>query len=173
MSFTFDGSGNAVLANGGTASAPAIRIRNATNTGIYSAQDNQVGIAVAGSARIEVLSQSTKVNNDFVCNSHTETVSRLGFTTGARTLTTSGVQRVTLTGNSTFSMPGAATAHAGRSIMLFVLTGAGGFTATFNGVRWPNNTAPVLTTSAQRMDIFCFVSDGFNWFGSVVQKYNA
>jgi hypothetical protein len=55
---------------------------------------------------------------------------------------------------------------------LYLLTGAGGFSASFTGVKWPGGVAPTATATANRLDIFCFVSDGFNWYGSAVQNYS-
>jgi hypothetical protein len=77
-------------------------------------------------------------------------------------------QSVTMTGNCTFTMP---TATAGRSFTLRVSTGAGGFTGTFTGVKWPGNVAPVLTTTASRLDIIAFVADGTNWYGVITQNF--
>ena len=75
---------------------------------------------------------------------------------------------ITLTGNCTFTMP---TAVAGKSFILIVSTGAGGFTGTFTSVKWPSNTAPTLTTTASRWDILSFMSDGTNWYGAFQQAY--
>lgn len=77
-------------------------------------------------------------------------------------------QRVTATGNATVTMPAQA---AGKSFTLRYYTGAGGFTASFTGVKWPGGTAPTLTATANRMDVFTFISDGTSWYGSVTQNY--
>jgi hypothetical protein len=83
-------------------------------------------------------------------------------------LTNGTLQDYTLTGNCTFTMP---TAVAGQSFTLMLRTGAGSFTATFTGVKWPDNTAPLATATASKLDIFVFASDGTNWCGSVTQNY--
>lgn len=83
-------------------------------------------------------------------------------------LTNGTLQDYTLTGNCTFTMP---TATAGQSFTLMLRTGAGSYTATFTGVKWPDSTAPVATTAASKLDLFVFVSDGTNWYGSVTQNY--
>jgi len=95
-----------------------------------------------------------------------------GNTGTARTiaLTNGTLQDYTLTGNCTFTMPAAT---AGQSFTVMLRTGGtGGFTATFTGVKWPNNTSPVATTAASRMDLFTFVADGTNWYGSTSQNYH-
>jgi len=77
-------------------------------------------------------------------------------------------QQVTLTGNCTFTMP---TAVSGSSFTLQIFTGAGSFTGTFTGVRWQGAISPTLTTTASRVDIASFLSDGTNWYGSIAQNY--
>jgi len=64
------------------------------------------------------------------------------------------------------------TADAGRSFTMLLKTGAGSFVATFTGVKFPSNTAPTITTTASRMDIITFYSDGTNWYGSIQQEYH-
>ena len=79
------------------------------------------------------------------------------------------MQDITLTGSPTITMPAAA---AGKSFLLLLRTGTGGFTVTWSTVRWSGGTAPTLTSTASRMDIFSFFSDGTNWYGVTVgQNY--
>ena len=78
-------------------------------------------------------------------------------------------QVITLTGTATITMP---TATAGKSFLLKLKTGAGAYTVTWTTVKWPGGTAPTLTSTASRMDIFSFFSDGTNWYGCTVgQNY--
>lgn len=109
------------------------------------------------------------INNPTVTN-YVESVVAIGNSSTAQTLslTNGTVQTVTMTGNCTFTMP---TATAGKSFILIISTGAGGFTGTFTSVKWPNNTAPTLTTTASRWDILTFVADGTNWYGNSAQAY--
>jgi len=79
------------------------------------------------------------------------------------------IQVLTLTGNATITMP---TATAGKSFLVQLKTGAGSFTCSFNAVKWPGGTAPTVTSTASRMDIFSFFADGTNWYGTTVgQNY--
>lgn len=112
---------------------------------------------------------SPVINNPTVTN-YVESVVAIGNSSTAQTLslTNGTVQTVTMTGNCTFTMP---TATAGKSFILIVSSGAGGFTGTFTSVKWPNNTAPTLTTTASRWDIFTFVADGTYWYGNSAQAY--
>lgn len=114
-------------------------------------------------------SWTTILNNPTVTN-YTESTVVIGNTGTSQTisLTNGTVQTATLTGNCTFTMP---TATAGKSFILILSTGAGSYTATFTSVKWPNNTAPTITTTASRWDILTFVSDGTNWYGNYAQAY--
>ena len=92
---------------------------------------------------------------------------------GTISLASGTVQTITLTASvaTTLTMP---TAVAGKSFVVLckqaVTTGGG--TVTFTGVKWPNGgTAPTITATAAKMDIFSFVSDGTNWYGSAAQNY--
>jgi hypothetical protein len=84
-------------------------------------------------------------------------------------LTNGTMQIITLTGICTVTMP---TVEAGKSFLLLLKTGAGGYTVTWTTVKWSGGTAPTLTSTASRMDIFSFFSDGTNWYGVVAgQNY--
>lgn len=84
-------------------------------------------------------------------------------------LTNGTMQDITLTGSATITMP---TATAGKSFLLLLRSGAGSYTVTWSTVKWPSGTAPTVTTTASRMDIYSFYSDGTNWYGTTVgQNY--
>jgi hypothetical protein len=79
------------------------------------------------------------------------------------------VQILTLTGSPTITMP---TAVAGKSFIVYLKTGAGSFSVTWTTVKWPAGTAPTITSTASKMDIYSFFSDGTNWYGTTVgQNY--
>ena len=101
---------------------------------------------------------------------YTEAVVAIGNSSTAQTLslTNGTVQTCTLTGNCTFTMP---TATAGKSFVLYLKTGTGGFTGAFTGVKWSGGTTPTITATASRMDILTFVADGTNWYGQIAQNY--
>ncbi len=94
----------------------------------------------------------------------------IGNTGTAKTiaLTSGTFQTATLTGNCTFTMPSTV---SGKSFTLLLKSGTGGFTATFTGVKWPASSAPTATTAASRLDVFTFVSDGTNWYGSSLLNF--
>lgn len=103
------------------------------------------------------------INNPTVTN-YTESVVAIGNSGTAQTLalTNGTFQTVTMTDNCTFTMP---TAAAGKSFVLIVYSGAGGFTGTFTSVKWSGGFVPTLTSTASKYDLLSFFSDGTNWFG--------
>jgi hypothetical protein len=78
---------------------------------------------------------------------------------------TAGVVRVTLTAACTFTFPAA---KVGSSFTLLLTQGgSGSYTVTWPGtVLWPSATAPTLTTTVAKTDVFSFLcADGINWLG--------
>jgi len=83
-------------------------------------------------------------------------------------LTNGTVQIITLTGTCTITMP---TAVSGKSFIMFLKQDAtGGRTVTWSTVAWPGGTAPTITSTASRQDIFSFFSDGSKWYGVTVSQ---
>ena len=102
--------------------------------------------------------------------SYTEGVVAIGNSSTATTLSllNGTFQTVTMNGNCTFTMP---TLVAGKSFTPLINTGAGSFTGVFTSVKWPSNTAPTLTTTANSWDQIAFASDGTYWYGAFLQAY--
>ena len=103
-----------------------------------------------------------------------ESVVSIGTVTSSSTLalTNGTVQTATLTASTacTFTMP---TATAGKSFVLLLKQAAttGNGTATFTSVKFDAVGTPTITATAGKMDILTFISDGTNWYGSIVQGY--
>lgn len=121
-----------------------------------------------GSAGAPIINGGMMTGN--TVTGYTETTVAIGNSGTSQTLAITGgtVQTCTLTGNCTFTMP---TATAGKSFVLYLRSGAGGFTSTFTGVKWSGGIAPTITATASRMDILTFVADGTNWYGSALQNF--
>ena len=85
-------------------------------------------------------------------------------------LTNGTVQIITLTGNATITMP---TATSGKSFIMYLKQDAtGSRTVTWSTVKWPGGTAPTVTSTASKQDIYSFFADGTNWYGTTVgQNY--
>ena len=83
-------------------------------------------------------------------------------------LTNGTVQIITLTGNATITMP---TAVSGKSFIMFLRQDAtGSRTVTWSTVKWPGGTAPTITSTASKQDIYSFFSDGSSWYGVTVSQ---
>jgi hypothetical protein len=80
------------------------------------------------------------------------------------------VQIITLTGSATITMP---TATSGKSFIMYLKQdGTGSRTVTWSTVKWSGGTAPTITSTASRQDIYSFFADGTNWYGVTVgQNY--
>ena len=75
------------------------------------------------------------------------------------------VAYVTLGGNRTMAAP--TNLKVGTYILHVLQDGSGSRTITWNSIfKWPAGVAPVLTTTAGRRDLFSFVCDGTNLYGS-------
>jgi hypothetical protein len=76
------------------------------------------------------------------------------------------VQQLTLTGNATITMP---TATAGKSFVIMLKQDAtGSRSVTWSTVTWPGGTAPTITGTASKQDIYSFFADGTNWYGGII-----
>ena len=82
-------------------------------------------------------------------------------------LANGSIQILTLTGNCVYTFP---TATAGKSFLLIQKQdGTGSRTVTWPAaVKWPSSTAPTLTATASKADVFAFTADGTNWFGRTI-----
>ena len=78
---------------------------------------------------------------------------------------------VTLGGNRTLAVSNVATNQS--FVVILKQDGTGSRTVTWwSGIKWVGASAPTLTTTASRWDIFAFIYDGTDYFGSVVgQNY--
>lgn len=71
--------------------------------------------------------------------------------------------RHTMTGNGTLTLSGGV---AGGVYTLEVLQdGTGGRTVTWSGAVWPANSTPVVTSTANRKDVYTFFFDGSSYLG--------
>lgn len=102
---------------------------------------------------------------------YTETLYTANTSTAITVALTNGtIQQLTLTANTTITMP---SVGAGKSFVIMLKQdGTGSRTVAWSTVTWPGATAPTVTTTASKMDIYSFFSDGTNWYGVTVgQNY--
>jgi hypothetical protein len=123
-----------------------------------------------GSTAKVVLDSTPSITNPTVTN-YVETLYTANTSTAITIDLANGtVQNLTLTGNATITMP---TAVAGKSFIIILSQDAtGSRTVTWSTVSWPSATAPTITSTASRRDIYSFFSNGSSWFGTTIgQNY--
>jgi hypothetical protein len=111
---------------------------------------------------------------NLIVRGYTEVVTSSGTVGASATLSIAAgtVLTATLTSATacTFTMPAIV---AGKSFLLLLKQPASGTatTATFTGVKWGTLGAPTITATVGKMDILSFISDGTNWYGTIVQGF--
>jgi hypothetical protein len=164
---------NALVIGGGAGAAPAT---TTTGTGVLtflgtpssanllSAMTDETGTGVLVFNNAPALTNPTVTNYvETLYSANTSTAITVDLANGT-------VQNLTLTGNATITMP---TAVAGKSFIIILSQDAtGSRTVTWSTVSWPSATAPTVTSTASKRDIFSFFSNGTSWFGTTIgQNY--
>lgn len=147
----------------------------ATLTGIVKGNGQSAFSAAVAGTDYVTPSGSETLTNKTLTNPTVTNYVETPFTANSGTaitlaLTNGTVQIITLTGNATITMP---TATSGKSFLLMLKQdGTGSRTVTWSTVKWPAGTAPTITSTASRQDMFSFFADGTNWYGvTVAQNY--
>jgi len=185
-SFIANGNSGEALISAGT-SAPAFGVLGVAGggTGITSFGSNVATFLGTPSSAVfaSVITDETGTGNVVFSTSPTLTTPTLtnptitnyietGYTANTSTaitidLANGTVQNLTLTGSPTITMPAAV---LGKSFVMFLRTGSGSYSVTWSTVKWPGGTAPTITSTASRLDIYSFFSDGTNWYGTTVAQ---
>lgn len=159
------------VALGGTNATDAAGARSNLGLGTAATMTGPSG-GIVGTTDAQTLTNKTIEAATFT-NGYTEEVVTAN-TGAAYTIDLAGgsVQNLTLTGNCTFTFP---TATAGRSFLLILRQDAtGSRTVTWpsvtNPVRWPAATAPTITATASRWDLYAFTADGTSWLGRTISQ---
>jgi len=152
--------GNLLTSNGTTwtSSAPAAQVY--PGAGIANSTGSAWGTSytTTGSGTVVALATNPTITN------YTETPYSANSSTAITLSLANGtVQIITLTGNATITMP---TAVSGKSFIMFLRQDAtGSRTVTWATVNWAGGTAPTVTSTASKQDIYSFFSDGTSWYG--------
>ena len=143
---------------------------NLSLTGVATATSVVVaGIVTANSSGIDL--NGTVLNKSELKN-YTETVYAQGNTGTSTTLNlvNGNVFTATLTGNCTFTFTTGVTSGAASFTLILANDATAGRSITWPvSVKWPNNTIPVRTTTANATDIWSFFTpnNGTTWYGNV------
>jgi hypothetical protein len=122
--------------------------------------------------RFQLLTPNSFINP--IIRGYTEIITSSGTVGASATLSIAlgTILTATLTSATacTFTMP---PVTAGKSFLLLLKQPDSGTatTATFTGVKWGTNGAPTITPTVGKMDILSFISDGTNWYGTIVQGF--
>ena len=107
-------------------------------------------------------------------NGFAEGYAALSGTTPSVSLNGGGSFSLVLSGNTTFTFADApATGSSGFALKVTQDSGGSGFTVTWPAsVKWPGGTAPELTATASKSDVFVFTTDdaGASFVGLVAGK---
>jgi len=155
------------VASGGTGATTLTGILKGNGTSAVTTVTAPTG-TIVGTTDTQTLTNKTIEAGTFT-NGYTEEVYTANSSTAITLdLANGSFQVITLTGNATITMP---TATAGRSfILLLKQDGTGSRTVTWTTVKWPGGTAPTITATASKQDIFSFFADGTNWYGVTVSQ---
>jgi hypothetical protein len=144
-------------------------------TGTLAVANGGTGATTSSGTGSVVLATSPTLTTPVVTNptitNYVETVYTASTSTAITVSLANGtVQILTLTANTTITMP---TAVAGKSFVLILRQDAtGSRTVTWTTVNWPAGTAPTITSTLSKQDIFSFFSDGTSWYGTTIgQNY--
>jgi len=157
------------VAGGGTGAGTLTGILKGNGTSAFTAVTAPSG-TIVGTTDTQTLTNKTLttpvLTNPTVTNYVETPYSANSSTAITLDLANGTVQIITLTGNATVTMP---TATSGKSFIMFLKQDAtGSRTITWSTVKWAGGTAPTITGTASRQDIFSFFADGTNWYGTVV-----
>lgn len=150
--------------------ASTINASSSPTTGIIQTADSSGALTLQTNGTDALVLSAGKIVNPSITN-YTETLYTANTGTAITVSLANGtVQLLTLTGNATITMP---TAGAGKSfIIMLKQDGTGSRSVTWSTVTWPGATAPTITGTANKQDIYSFFSDGTSWFGSTIgQNY--
>ena len=142
---------------------------NAEFDGILSDYNGSVSnVNIASDAAIT----STKISGTAVTLTSQRTITTASDgATVTFVLTSGNIHQVTLGGNRTLALSGAATGQS--FIVRLIQDGTGSRTVTWwSTIKWAGGTAPVLTTTASSVDVFGFICTGTGTYDGYVVSQN-
>ena len=162
------------VANGGTGitsfgSGVATWLGTPSSANLAAAVTDETGSGSLVFGTAPTLTTPTITN--YIETPYTATVA--GTVTIALTNGTFQILTMTTATNLAVTMPTTPTPVAGQSFILVLKQPASGTanSVTWTTVKWSGGTTPTVTATVGKADIFTFIYDGTNWYGSYVQNY--
>jgi len=173
VSLTADVTGTLPAGNGGTgvANNAAMTVTGSGNFAYTRTLTGATNVTFPTTGTLSTLAGTETFTNKTLTNPTVTNYVETPFSANSSTaitiaLTNGTVQIITLTGSATITMP---TAVSGKSFIMFLRQDAtGSRTVTWSTVNWASATAPTITSTASKQDIYPFFSDGTSWYGVTV-----
>jgi len=173
VSLTADITGTLAPANGGTgvSNNAAMTVTGSGNFAYTRTLTGATNVTFPTTGTLSTLAGTETFTNKTLTNPTVTNYVETPFSANSSTaitiaLTNGTVQIITLTGSATITMP---TAVSGKSFIMFLRQDAtGSRTVTWSTVNWASATAPTITSTASKQDIYSFFSDGTSWYGVTV-----
>ena len=170
-----DAAGNASIYNAGigiqitgTATAPIISAyTNYFDTGLFAKiikGFNNIDLTLADGGGVQQTMLSLTPNKAIFYKGIQETIVSANISSSYIFNADASMYDLTLSNSTTYTFPNPGTNKGFQFTLIQRQTGAR--TVTWpNSVKWPGGTAPTITATSGKADVFSFVSDGLNWIG--------
>jgi hypothetical protein len=135
----------------------------------FAAQTGTGNVVLATSPSITTATLTNPTITNYIETPYTATV------TGTVTINLSNgtFQILTMTSATNLAVTMPTSPTTGQSFILVLKQPASGTanSVTWTTVKWSGGTTPTVTATVGKADIFTFIYDGTNWYGSYVQNY--
>ena len=170
-----DAAGNVSIYNAGigiqitgTATAPIISAyTNYFDTGLFAKiikGFNNIDLTLADGGGVQQTMLSLTPNKAIFYKGIQETIVSANISFSYTFNADASMYDLTLSNSTTYTFPNPGTNKGFQFTLIQRQTGAR--TVTWpNSVKWPGGTAPTITATSGKADVFSFVSDGLNWIG--------
>ena len=170
-----DAAGNTSIYNAGigiqitgTATAPIISAyTNYFDTGLFAKiikGFNNIDLTLADGGGVQQTMLSLTPNKAIFYKGIQETIVSANISSSYIFNADASMYDLTLSNSTTYTFPNPGTNKGFQFTLIQRQTGAR--TVTWpNSVKWPGGTAPTITATSGKADVFSFVSDGLNWIG--------
>lgn len=167
---------NFIVKNGLTVGTTQVANTSGYWTGsVHSVSVGGTGVTTSTGSGSAVLNTSPSITSSNLVSpkfqSYSEVVSNIGNVSGSVSvdLGSANIFIYTLIGSTTFTFTNPPASNISKPVTLIIRQdGVGSRTASFTGAKWTDGTAPTLTTTANKYDVFTFftVDGGSSYFAT-------